>query len=856
MVKFKPSQPRYAIFLLLAVCFIVGVLPQVSAFDWDDGLVSYYKLNDNAANINVNDSTNNNEGTLAGGDNTEDLSVAGKINTSLDFNGVDDYVNIRKMGTFGSNMDNGVSYSAWVKSTMTTSVQNGVITGVGAGVTLFTIDFLGVTGKIGCSFRDEAGKGIFSSTTNNVLWNDGEWHLVIVTVNGNTNTVTVTIDNVNKDITYTAQSTPDNFADFDCDFLIGAMNNRGTPTGFFDGVIDEVGIWNKTLNSSEISELWNSGDGLGFIGETTEAVNIELTSPINGTIISDTGANFTALFNIIGSTNYTWKNATYYVWKNGDIFNTTTISISGNSTNYTQNIDSFTLADYEWDVLGWYGNDTYNNYTWSSNGNFTLTVGATIDSQSYDNETYETADDTFKVNITLLSGVVLQAAYVYYDNIRYIGTITNLGSNKYSIIKTLSVPLIDGGSENRSFYWSFVYTSPIQKTQNTTTLNQTVSPLFLGLCNATYTTHALDIDIKEEGTFDDLNGTLEFSADYWLGDGTVKKPFTFSYLENDINSYDFCIFPNKTFYIDDIISYTATDYERRDYFLTNAELSNATMNLSLYLATTTTTDIFTVTVQDENSNPIEGAFINVQRWDIGTNNFYTIGVIKTTSDGTGIINMRLNDAWYRFQVNYNNKLYLTTEPRKESGTSRILNINLVAANPYNEFRNIDYSLIYDEDTNITSFIYSDTTGSVATACLRVLKLEGDGNTEVYYSCVQSTSSVLTYKIEEDGTYIIRAIFRLTSEYDSVEQVVDEIIRQGTSERFVIIGKFGQVISLILIGTAATFGIAIGSIPLGLGLIGISLVLVYLMGWLNIAGSVLYGLISIIILIAINLRRGR
>ena len=474
---------------------------------------------------------------------------------------------------------------------------------------------------------------------------------------------------------------------------------------------------------------------------------------------------------------------------------------------------------------------------------------------TYNSNSYETATETLSLNITYdnIKYRTIETS-LWYDGTEYISTEVGSGSTLL-FNNEISIPLTDTIT-NHSFYWTLKLTDNTGTVSyNTTSNNQTVTPIFFGLCNVTYTTHALDIDIKEEGTFDDLNGTLEFSADYCLGDGTIKKPFTFSYLENDTNSYDFCISPtDKTFYIDDIISYTAEDYERRDYFLTNAEISNATMNLSLYLAATTTTDIFTITVQDENNNPVEGAFVNVERWDIGTNNFYTIGIVKTTSDGSGIINMRLNDAWYIFQVSYNDKLYLTTEPRKESGTSRVLNINLAASNPYSEFGNIDYSLTYNEDTNVSVFTYSDITGAVATGCLKVLKVEGNGTTEVYYSCVQSSSGKLSYEIEDDGTYIIRAIFRLTSDYDNVEQVVDEIIRQGTSVRFAIIGKFGQVISLMLIGTAAILGVAIGSIPLGLGLIGTSLVLVNLLGWLNITGLVLYGLISIIILIAINLRR--
>ena len=829
MVNKTSPQLRYSIFLVLVACLVVGVLPTVSAFNWTDNLDLYYDFESATEKVSGTYNLIAGEGTM---NYTSNGALIGKSGRFTENN------NLKILANNGFDLDDGdhtLNYWAYKDNADTVYYM-------GRAKTDYVLAFH-ETNQLYC-------RNIVTGT----CWETGltgvktaTWVMLTVVHNGTSASIYINGSLVQTSVSALAIDDSD----------VWTLGTSWTNTSDLVGYMDEMGFWSRALTPAEITQLYNNGDGLPMV-IIMNNIAITLESPLNKTTISDVGANFTSSFNITGTkaNNYTWKNATYYVWKNGDLFNTTTVSLSGNSTNYTQNIDSFTLADYKWNVLGYYGNDTYSNYTWSSNGNFTFTVGASIDVETYDNETYETADNTFEVNMTLLSGVVLQAAYLYYDDVRYIGTVTSLGSNKYSMIKTLDVPLISS-SENKAFHWSFVYTSPVQKTQNTTSQNQTVNPIFLGLCNATYTTHALDIDIKEEGTFDDLDGTLEFSADYWLGDGTVKKEFTFSYLENDTNDYDFCISPtDRTFYIDDIISYTATNYERRDYFLTNAELSNATMNLSLYLAATTTTDIFTVTVQDENSNPVEGAFINVQRWDIGTNNFYTIGVIKTTSDGTGIINMRLNDAWYRFQVNYEDKLYLTTEPRKESGTSRILNINLVTANPYKEFENIDYSLTYSEDTNVTSFTYSDTTGAVATGCLRVLKLEGDGNTEVYYSCVSSSSGTLSYEIEDDGTYIIRAIFRLTSEYDSVEQVVDEIIRQGTSERFTIIGKFGQVISLLLIGTSATLGVAIGSIPLGLGLIAVSLVLVNLMGWLNITGSVLYGLISIIILIAINLRRGR
>jgi len=44
-------------------------------------------------------------------------------------------------------------------------------------------------------------------------------------------------------------------------FLIGSVHGGGS---YFDGLIDEVGIWDKVLSSDEITELFNSGAGLTY----------------------------------------------------------------------------------------------------------------------------------------------------------------------------------------------------------------------------------------------------------------------------------------------------------------------------------------------------------------------------------------------------------------------------------------------------------------------------------------------------------------------------------------------------------------------------------------------------------------
>jgi len=632
------------------------------------------------------------------------------------------------------------------------------------------------------------------------------------------------------------------------------FGSRAGSSQWFNGKIDEVGIWSRVLNSTEISELYN---GLAYpFGFTPTGIEVSLDSPTNNSLITDTGETFSAT---ITPANLNLTNATYKIWKlnnsDWDLFNSTTVSLNGsNETNSSLFIDSFTLGKYKWNILACGNNSTGFVNCSSAPLNYTFRIGAKILNQTYNNITYETSSENFTSYVESIPGVVIHQAYLYYDGIKNVATLENLGSDIFKLSKSLDIDLINI-STNKTFFWQFVYTSPELVTQNATQFNQTVNPLFFGLCNSTYNITSINMTIKNEKNFSLINSSLEFNANYYLGSGEYMKELQFKDTNNNKSNFQFCISPgNKDFYIEDIISYYSPDHERREYFLDQATLSNDTQQLSLYLLPTSETTVFTIRVIDEDENNIEGAFVRVQRWDIGTNNYYTVGMIKTTSDGTGIINLRLNDAWYRYQVIYQDELVKTTEPTKESETERVIQITLTEDNPYDQFDNIDYDLDYDNSTNITSLTFADPSGSVQVGCLKILKVTGLGKTEVYYSCVESTSGVLSYSIPSSGTYIIRAIFRLSSTYGSVEKVVDEIIRQGQEERFSTIEKHGAFASLLLVGTAGLIGVSAGSIPLGIGLIIASMIIVNLIGWLQLSLSVIVGIISIFVMIIFNLRR--
>ncbi len=873
-----------------------------------DDLISYWKLDESSGN--AIDSVGSNDGIVTGAIQGE----SGKINTAYNFSGGNDYITIGQ--TDLDITDKNISISAWIKVDSTSAngmivardgaggsniqyrlwLNNGIpqfdVGSLGAAIadgaitadtwTLITGTSDGSTVKLyinsvlqadtDVAVYEDAGTDTWIGKRVNGFNFDGVMDEVAIWSKGLSQAEVTELYNSDSGSSYPFKASiiinsPENnhvFITNDIEInstanINGAtLVNRTTTIYNSDGSLNQTNITLglsgttftgiSTFNLSDgiynFSDSYCDSDGdCGYSANRT--ISIDTSNPIIiinlPTPIIDFGsltANETLNWSIVDS-------SLDSVWFEYNEINTTLFG-AVNETTFQLQPNLFNLTLYANDSLG---NTNSSFIAWD----YTIFVN----NETYSSISYGTSFETFIINLNYNSSMwVLIEGSLWYNNTEYVGTDGNVGDN--AIFSTeIQIPTNDA-IVNNSFYWTIALTNGTGTTYiNTTQHNQTVSPIILQICDITVNTTSINFTLKEAGTFLLLNGSLEATFKYWGsgGDGSIFQEYSFANTTGNNTNYAFCIAPSDAnFTTTATISYYTDGYDRREYLLSNYAINNNTQNISLYLASTAATDKFTFTVRDENDDVVPGATIRIQRWDIGTNNFYTVGMIFTTSDGTGIINMRLNDAWYRYQVLYNDILYLTTDPVKESATTRTLDINLAAANPYDQFGLIDFSLTYDEDTNITLFTYADTTGAVQTGCLRVLEVGGLENTEVYFSCVESTSGTLSYEINSSGTYIIRAIFQLNDDFDNVFKVIDEIIRQGTPDRFITIGKFGSVISFLLTGTMAAIGIAAGSLPLGLGLIIASLILENLLGWLNISSAVLYGIISIAILIALNLKR--
>ncbi|HIN26656.1 MAG TPA: LamG domain-containing protein, partial [Candidatus Marinimicrobia bacterium] len=163
--------------------------------------------------------------------------------TSLSFDGNGDYV--RMAGFNPSTTD--FALSLWVKSHAASNYNKNIfhqMDGSGTGRNILGIKYSG---------NDEfftflGGGNRYSGFVPEI----NRWYNVVLVHNNSGNTLTWYINGVEKNTnSANVESTVG-------DFLIGVHKNFGSNT-YFNGLVDEVSIWNNTLDSSEIIGLYNNG---------------------------------------------------------------------------------------------------------------------------------------------------------------------------------------------------------------------------------------------------------------------------------------------------------------------------------------------------------------------------------------------------------------------------------------------------------------------------------------------------------------------------------------------------------------------------------------------------------------------
>lgn len=247
------------IFVLL-FCFSLLSLPQKasaaiiikapSQLGTSSGLVGYWKFDEGSGTKVLDSSGNSNIGTITGA-----TWASGKLGKALNFNGVNDYVAYSSNDVPNSFFTSGFTISAWIKPNSIGETQGRILdrttsTGINDGFSYR------VSSTDNCLQLSVAGGTNIYSDIGSITF--GEWQHVLVTVASNALVTHYINGIVSGTPGLTSSLSGIDTTNYLCIGNRGGVSTCNTDRSF-DGLIDDVRIYNRALSAGEVQRLYNAG---------------------------------------------------------------------------------------------------------------------------------------------------------------------------------------------------------------------------------------------------------------------------------------------------------------------------------------------------------------------------------------------------------------------------------------------------------------------------------------------------------------------------------------------------------------------------------------------------------------------
>ena len=180
--------------------------------------------------------------------------------SALEFDGTNDYVEIAKEENFDFGSDTDFSVCAWIKTSTTVELRR-IVDKEASGHSPYTGFGIYMIPPGLVEFRLKDNADVSRATTNNSA-NDGNWHFV-AGVADRDGDMHVYLDGVLEDTNSLAL-----VDDINTNIAVAIGRSMDYNGQYFDGMIDEVGIYNRVLDVNEVGQIYHCGvfDDVNLVG--------------------------------------------------------------------------------------------------------------------------------------------------------------------------------------------------------------------------------------------------------------------------------------------------------------------------------------------------------------------------------------------------------------------------------------------------------------------------------------------------------------------------------------------------------------------------------------------------------------
>lgn len=375
--------------------------------DFEENVIAYYPFDNNASDM----SGNSNDGTIYG---STLITTGQKLGDgAYNFDGSNDYITTPSI-TLGS----AFSISVWINLNDLVGLQ-GIFGGQGTSVPGIHLQ---TNGNI-LNFAIYTGNGEQLIQTSSIL-TINKWFHVILTFGGGSRKLYV-----NGQL---SASMVDSGTITTRTWDIGRTYDQNR---YFNGIIDDVTLWNRVLNSTEITKVYNNGSGLQLFQNT------------NFTISTDV-SNFNVTINNTQYNTTTGIIETEYI-KGEDLLNFTIFSTGYENISYT-NYNTTNNININLTPYYYLNNITYNNIINYSNTLYSRNISSIF--EIYCNSTTNTNIELIVNNQSIKNQSIncinqLNNYTINYqpinESIHYINyNITSLAIDGYQWNNTINITLI------------------------------------------------------------------------------------------------------------------------------------------------------------------------------------------------------------------------------------------------------------------------------------------------------------------------------------------------------------------------------------------------------------------------------